>query len=98
MTNFATIQVREQLSLGCLMAIYWDALVNATGGADQAEYAVMYGPAEYMERGQVQSRVREWLGWYGSRSVECGPRTEYTNDATERIIRAVVAKAYRLTY
>jgi hypothetical protein len=98
MTNYATVQVRESLPLKALTALYWDSLVYATGSVLAATRTVEWYYSEHTERGQVQSLVRQWLGWYGSRSVDCGPHNDYPNDAVEATLKAIVAKAYRLTY
>lgn len=99
MTNYATVQVRESLPLNALMALFWDSLVDATGSVLAAARIVNWNDIEYTERGQVQSRVREWLGWYGSRSVEVGPRTDYPEyPEFKTTLKVIVARAYRLTY
>lgn len=97
--GFATVQVRAELSLTELMALYWDALVNATGSALAATRIVEWNYSEYTEREQVKSRIREWLGWYGSRSVEVGPRNDYPEHAGfETALKVIVAKAYKIMY
>ena len=96
--GFATVQVRTELSLTGLCALYWDALVNRLSDDDMAVKVVEWGDSRFIGRGPVQEMVREWVTWYGERSVECGPRNEYPSDEFEDRIKAIVARAYKIVY
>lgn len=96
--GFAAVQVRTELSLPELCALYWDALVNRLSDEDMAEKVVNWGDSRFVGRKPVTDMVREWLTWYGERSVECGPRNEYPSDEFEEKVKAVVARAYKIVY
>jgi hypothetical protein len=96
--GFATVQVRTELSLGELMALYWDALVEDLSDAEAAERYVEYN---YNTGAKVRDLVRRWLTWYGERSVECGPRNDYPTAERfdfEARLKVIVAKAYKIVY
>ena len=94
---FARVQVREDLALEELYILFWNSLVTELGERT-AERMVSWVYSEYCSREAVTARVRKQLGWYGSRSVEGGPHTDYPSDAFEAALKAIVARAYRLTY
>lgn len=98
---YVTVQVREEISLDCLCALFWDALVYKLGDNEDgtATQVVMDALSTFCSREAVQAAVRQWLGWYGSRSVECGPRSDWPEDEMFRVrLKAIVAKAYRIVY
>lgn len=82
---FARVQVREELALDELCVLFWNSLVS-------------YPDSRYLSREAVTARVRQQLGWYGSRSVECGPHTDYPSAEFEAQLKVIVARAYRLVY
>lgn len=96
--GFATIQVRTELSLPELYALYWDSLIDRLGDADMAEKVITWGDSRFVGRKPVTDMVREWLTWYGERSVECGARNPYPSDEFEAKVKAVVARAYKIVY
>lgn len=97
--GFATVQVRAELSLTELCALYWDALVDEVGFPDFARSHVMYASAGYANSAAVKDMVRQRLTWYGERSVEVGPRTEYPEvDGFHDQLKAIVARAYKIVY
>lgn len=96
--RYTTVQVREQLNVHTLAALFWDHLASELD-EDAAQDAVKAVRGAYCSREAIQTRVREQLGFYGSRSVDCGPRIEYPEDEVfYATLLAVVARAYRLTY
>lgn len=96
--GFATIQVRSELSLTELYAAYWDALIDRLSDEDMAVKVVTWGDSRFTGRAPVKALVREWITWYGERSVECGPRNGFPSDETEAQIKAIVARAYQIAY
>jgi hypothetical protein len=94
---FAVVQVREDLALEELYILFWNSLTSELGEVNAAR-VVKYPDSRYISREAVTARVREQLGWYGSRSVEGGPHTDYPSAEFEAALKAIVAKAYRLTY
>lgn len=97
--GFATVQVRAELSLGELMALYWDGLVDKVGFPDFARSHVVWASPGHTNSATVKELVRTQLTRYGERSVECGPRTEYPEvDGFEDRLKAIVARAYKIVY
>lgn len=96
--GFATVRVQAELSLTALMALYWDAVVDKIGDADEAQWIAAWGYSKYTNANAVRAIVREWLTWYGERSVECGPRNEYPNEQLEASVKAIVARAFEIVY
>jgi hypothetical protein len=97
--GFATVQVRTELSLVELMALYWDALVDKVGYLDFAQGHIMNASTSYTNSATVKDLVRQWLTWYGERSVECGPRNDYPEtEGFEARLKVIVAKAYKIVY
>lgn len=94
---FARVQVREELALDELCILFWNSLVSELGEVNAA-WVVKYPDSRYLSREAVTARVRQQLGWYGSRSVEGGPHTDYPSAEFEAQLKVIVAKAYRLTY
>jgi hypothetical protein len=99
MGNYTTVQVRQEVSLDQLQHVFWDALVcKLDGDVECAARAVLKALRFHTEPKQVKASVREWLGWYGTRCVECGPENDYPTDQVESMVKMLVARAYRLTY
>lgn len=101
--GFATVQVRTELSLGELCALYWDALIHRFGpqegdAVNWATRMVDWAYSEFTGPQPVKALVREWITWYGERSVECGPKNEYPSDELEARVKAIVARAYKIVY
>jgi hypothetical protein len=97
--GYVTVQVRAELSLGELMALYWDALVDAVSFPDFARSHVMWASAGYTNSATVKELVRKQLTRYGERSVECGPKADYPEvEGFEDRLKAIVARAYKITY
>lgn len=96
--GFAAVQVRTELSLTGLCALYWDGLSRRIADEVIARNAVEWVQSDVTNPRPVQDIVREQLGWYGERSVDCGPQNEYPSDEFEAQIKAIVARAYKIVY
>lgn len=93
MNGYVAVRCDHYLNEMCLTHLLWDWLCAEHGDADAAEaHLIDHKPSKK----SVVTAVKLRLAERGENSVSCGPGHAYPSDATYRLVREHVRRAFNM--